>query len=84
MIIQTQSTSFIMQLSRPFHKEEDNILQRLELCVCIFNMASPAKIQVENGLEIFDLWENNIDVANQSMFLLIDVGVHYEEIKTPQ
>ena len=43
-------------------------------------MGNPSTTQVKNGLhKIFNFWDQNIDVSNQAVFVLIDLGLHYEE-----
>ena len=47
------------------------------LCAGFFDMVSPVKTQVENGLyKIFNFQGHNIYLYNQEKFVLTDVGVH--------
>ena len=42
-------------------------------------MEAPVKIQVENGLsKILNFWGQTIDVSDQAIFNLKDLGIHNE------
>ena len=50
------------------------------LCACFVDMGSPVKTQVENGLsKLFDLWVQTIDVSDQAVFTLKDLGLYVKE-----
>ena len=47
------------------------------LCDHFAYMGAPFKTQVENGLnDIFNFWFQTIDVSDQAVFTLNDVGLH--------
>ena len=49
------------------------------LCAFFVDMGAPAKTQVENGIsKIFDLRGQTIDVSDQVVLILNDLGLHDE------
>ena len=66
MILKMRYTSIIIQRFSKFHKEGGLFLQRLEPCAPIFDMESPVKTQVGNGLDkLFDFQVKNIDLSDK-------------------
>ena len=50
------------------------------LCACFFDTGAPVKTQVVNELsKLFNFRGHTIDVSDQSVFTLKDLGLHDEE-----